>query len=203
MNGVAIPCHHDADTCVAGNDSSIRNGKVSLPSPRLTRAGHLALGDFDCPDCCPAAAHRHLWRRFSATFNASADGQAERAVTFPSHAFKASTTRNTCSNGELLGWLPGLRHAAAANRRVCGASARPSGRSSPPSSKSTMPLHSRLQPCSGWPAMTRAAARAMSPTDGHCGSWVHMVHFHLAAVGLKTATAAAIDQSDTGNANLA
>jgi len=54
--------------------------------------------------------------------------------------------------------------------RACGASARPSGRSSPPSSKSTMPLHSRLQPCSGWPAMTWAATRAVWPADGHCGS---------------------------------
>jgi hypothetical protein len=62
---------------------------------------------------------------------------------------------------------PGSSHAAIASKgRVCGASARPPGKSSPPSSKTTTPLHSRLQPCSGWLAMTWAAARAISPADG-------------------------------------
>ena len=78
---------------------------------------------------------------------------------------------------------PGSSHAAIAPKgRVCGASARPPGRSSPPSSKTTTPLHSRLQPCSGWLAMAWAAARAISPADGHGGSWGHMPTSILAAV---------------------
>jgi hypothetical protein len=73
-------------------------------------------------------------------------------------------------------------HAAITGKgRVCGASARPLSKSSPPSSKSTMPLHNRLQPCSGWAAMTWAAERAVWPVDGHCGSWLHTIHLDLTA----------------------
>jgi hypothetical protein len=32
-----------------------------------------------------------------------------------------------------------------------------------------MPLQSRLQPCSGWPATTHAAARSESDAPGHRG----------------------------------
>lgn len=49
------------------------------------------------------------------------------------------------------------------------ASARPPDRSSRRRPRDTMPLHSRLQPGSGWLALTWAAARA--PAEGQCGSW--------------------------------
>src|SRR5262245_20638662 len=44
---------------------------------------------------------------------------------------------------------------------------RPSGSTRPPSSNRTTPLQSRLQPWSGWPATTRAAARSGAPGGGH------------------------------------
>jgi hypothetical protein len=44
-----------------------------------------------------------------------------------------------------------------------------------------MPLHNRLQPCSGWEAMTWAAERAVWLVDGHGGSWLHTIHLDLTA----------------------
>lgn len=51
-----------------------------------------------------------------------------------------------------------------------GAITRPSGSNSPVSSKRTTPLHSKLQPCSGWAATARAAARSGPSRRGTGGS---------------------------------
>ena len=51
-----------------------------------------------------------------------------------------------------------------------GSMADPSGSSAPVSSKATTPLHSRLQPCSGWQARTRAAWRQRACGGGHAGT---------------------------------
>ncbi len=45
-----------------------------------------------------------------------------------------------------------------------------SGTRTPASSKSTTPLQSRLQPCPGWHATTRAAARSGADAPGHRGT---------------------------------
>jgi hypothetical protein len=44
------------------------------------------------------------------------------------------------------------------------------------SSKTMTPLQSRLQPCSGWNATVRAAARPGAVAAGHGGQCAHMRH---------------------------
>src|SRR5258708_6623770 len=50
----------------------------------------------------------------------------------------------------------------------------PSGSSSPVSSKTTTPLQSRLQPCSGWLMIVRAASRSGPLGSGHDGVCGHI-----------------------------
>jgi hypothetical protein len=72
----------------------------------------------------------------------------------------------------------GQGQAASASRLVgrCGGMLRPSGSSSPVSSKRTTPLQRRLQPCSGWAAVTRARSRSAASAMGHGGWCWHMVY---------------------------
>jgi pimeloyl-ACP methyl ester carboxylesterase len=86
-------------------------------------------------------------------------------------------------------------HAAAATRAVRrrGGTASPVGSSSPVSSNTTIPLHSRLQPCSGWPATTRAAAWSGAYAAGQWGWCWHIagssarspMHRRLRRAGLR------------------
>jgi hypothetical protein len=64
------------------------------------------------------------------------------------------------------------RAACRASRRW-GSLARPSGSNSPVSSKEMTPLHSRLHPCSGCAATTRAALWSTASAAGHRGSCQH------------------------------
>src|SRR5699024_8282274 len=64
---------------------------------------------------------------------------------------------------------------AVTTRGRFGATTAPSGSSSPVSSKRTTPLQSRLHPCSGWPATTRAASRSTSSKAGQAASWLPIV----------------------------
>lgn len=67
-------------------------------------------------------------------------------------------------------------------RGRCGAMICPSGSSSPVSSKRRTPLHSRLQPCSGWCAVRRAASRSAESAVGHGGWCWHMEGFFRCVV---------------------
>jgi hypothetical protein len=81
---------------------------------------------------------------------------------------KAAGACLLCPGATLAG-----RSKAARSVGRCGAMNAPPGSSSPVSSKITTPLQSRLQPCSGWLTMVRAASRAGAEGAGQGGVCGH------------------------------
>src|SRR5260370_1327065 len=67
----------------------------------------------------------------------------------------------------------------------------PSGSNTPVSSKITTPLQSRLQPCSGWLAITRAAWRSGASAGGHGDECWHVIRARPVRPAIRSWPAAA------------